>query len=189
MWWIASRKPKPVVFLLGPSGSGKSTVAEALRDRFGYLHVEIDRGVEADVFELEGLRVPWVEFLEQNNPSGLAGEIRRRLLSSRSKGAVVSFPSTIVFSEEQIQAANQHGICVAVLYGTRADCLAAFLRRESALNRGLGEEHWIKHNEESHALFGAPRYAPHRIPSFADGRHRDRKTVAKEIARRARRCR
>lgn len=189
MWWLASKKPKPVVFLLGPSGSGKSTVAETLRDLRGYLHIEMDRGVANDVFALEGLRVPWDEFMARNDPAALAGEIRRRILSSRRTGAVVSFPSTIVFSAEQIQAAKPHGLCIAVLFGTRADCLAAFLRREAALNRGLGEDHWIKHNEESHAHFAAPPYAPHRIPAFAAGRHRDRKALAQEIARRARRCR
>ena len=187
MWWIASKKPKPLVFLLGPSGSGKSTVAETLRDVHGYLHLEMDRGVADDVFALEGLRSLWNEFMERNDPAALAAEIRGRVLSSRRKGAVVSFPSTIVFSAEQIQAAKPHSLCIAVLYGTRADCLASFLRRESALNRGLGEDHWIKHNEDSHALFGAPPYAPHRIPAFAAGRHRDRKALAKEIARMARR--
>ena len=189
MWRLASQKPKPVVLLLGPSGSGKSTVAESVRERHGYLHIEIDRGTEADVLQLEGLRVPWDEFRTQNNPANLAGEIRRRILSSRSKGALVSFPSTIALSAEQIQAAKSLGICVAVLYGTRADCLQSFLRRERALNRGLDEAHWTKHNEESLALFDAPPYAPHRIPAFADGKHRDPKTLAKEIARMARRCR
>ena len=189
MWWIASNKPKPLVFLLGPSGSGKSTVAETLRDVHGYLTLEMDRGVTDDVFALEGLRSLWDEFMERNDPAALAAEIRRRILSSRRKGAVVSFPSTIVFSVEQIQAASRHGLCIAVLHGTRADCLASFLRREHELNRGLGEAHWIQHNKDSHALFGAPPYAPRLIPAFAGGRHRDRKALAKEIARRARRCR
>lgn len=173
--------PKPILFLLGPSGSGKSTIAKWVQADLGYLHIEIDRWPDGDGIDIEGIRVQWNLFLHQIMPSALADEIQRRIMSAQSSGAIVSFPSDVVFSQDHIDQAREQGICTAVLYGTGVDCVEAFLRRESKLNRGLGVEHWVNNNAYSYALFSTPQFAPYRMMSFENGKHRERQAIVRDI--------
>jgi hypothetical protein len=72
-----------------------------------------------------------------------------------------------------------------VLYGTGAECMAAFLQRERALGRGLGVDHWISNNAQSYAAFSAPYLAPYRVSAFGRGRFRDRAALVTEAKERA----
>jgi shikimate kinase len=179
----------PIVFLIGPSGSGKSTVAQWVQEDLGYLHIEVDRWPEGDGIDLEGIRVQWDNFMERNLLSDLAREIRRRTVRARKRGAILSFTSGVVFSKAHIEKAQHHGISIIVLYGTGADCLEAFLRREAERKSSLGVEHWVTNNAVYYAWFSAPYYARHRIMAFEYGKARDRKVIVEEIDQLIRRCR
>ncbi len=178
---ILTGELKPIVFLLGPSGSGKSTLAQWVQEDLGYLHMEIDRkplyGIDS-----EGLRVHWDKFRKNNQPAELAAEIRRRSEAAKKCGAIVSFPSGDVFSLANIMSARQHGIFVVALYGTGAECMTAFLRRESELKRGLDIKYWVDSNSYSYACLSIPYYDQYRIMAFEQGKHRGRKALVQEIA-------
>lgn len=172
---------KPIVFLLGPSGSGKSTLASWVQEDLGYLHVEIDRANGYGI-DIEGLRIQWDKFRENNQPAEFAAEIRRRIAVAQKCGTILSFPSGDAFSLANIISAREHGIFVAVLYGTGAECLAAFLRREAELERGFSAKHWVDNNAYSYACFSLPFYEQCRIMAFERGKHRERKALVQEIA-------
>ena len=144
------------MFLLGPSGAGKSKLSEWVAEDTGFLHIEIDRWPDGDGIDLAGLRNDWNTYLESGDPSRLAAAIRKRIRNARKQGAILSFPSTLVLAVPQMKAAEEHGIRPIVLYGTDADCLGAFLRREAELGRGLATDHWVQNNARTYAQFSRP---------------------------------
>jgi hypothetical protein len=174
----------PVIFLLGPSGAGKSTLAAAIRDKFGALHVEIDRHPQ-DGIDVEGLRAEWDTLWIRGDARVLAIQIRSRTEVAAARGTVLSFPSGVILSDSQIVSALCEAITPVVLYGTRDDCLQAFLTREEVTGRNLTTDHWIANSSRSHVEFGAPRFAPYRVQAFSSGSFRTIADIATEVWQRA----
>ena len=152
-------KLAPIVFLLGPSGSGKTTLACWLAEDLRFLHIEVDRWPEGDGVDLAGLRREWDAFVEFGKVGDLAAVIGERVCVAPKDGAVLSFPSTLVLPIALFEAAETHGIRLLVLYGTGAECLAAFLQRERDLGRGLDANHWVVNNARTYAEFIRPEYS------------------------------
>jgi hypothetical protein len=175
----------PILFLLGPSGVGKSTLAEWIRDDLTFLHIEIDRFPDGDGVDLEGLRTEWEAFWSRCDARPIAAAINDRARASGRSGAVLSFPSLVVLSPQHIQAAQHSGIRIIVLYGSGAECLESFLRREEQSGRRLTGEHWVQNNALSYARFSLPDYAACRVGVFAEGRFRDRGSLVAEMRQRA----
>lgn len=174
----------PIVFLIGPSGVGKSDLACHVASELHFLPLELDLPDGRDGIDMEGLRAEWNLYWEGSDPDPLASALQHRIGESHCAGSILSFSSLAVPSQEQLTAARQAGISFVLMYGSGADCLRSFLEREHQLNRGLDEDHWVRHNACSYALFSSPRFDRYRLEAFAGGKHRERAELVKEIAHR-----
>lgn len=172
----------PVVFLVGPSGTGKTTLGDWLAADLNLLHLEIDRLENERHEEMLWLQANWDLFLRDRDAAKMAAMIRERAAAAAGRaGAVLSFPSIVLFEPMHIDVLGRAGIRPIILYGSPADCLAGFLRREQKVARGLDEAHWRRHNEGLHATYDKAAYAPHRLDAFMKGAHRSRAELVAEI--------
>lgn len=171
----------PVLLVLGPSGAGKSTLGGFVRENLGFVHLEMDVYPGDNAVDRENLRPAWDEFYLRNLPGPLAIDLRRRARDAGARGVIATFPSPIVFSEIQLGAAEAESMAVLVLYGTREECLNAFLEREARLQRGLDADHWRRHNDAPYARFGLPAYARRRVSAFSAGTRRSRQSLLQEV--------
>lgn len=153
----------PVIFVVGPSGAGKSTIADWVATDLKLLHFDSD---SVGGIRVHGLGHEWKRFRRQLDPAPLLALLRDRVIEAGSVGAVVSFPSTIILSREQIDAAKCAGITTAVVYGSEEHCREAFLARERANGRGLDSTRWDSCNKLAHPVYGQPEYANVRIEAF-----------------------
>ena len=171
----------PIVFLLGPSGAGKSTLGRWLAEDCGFHHIEIDRRVEGDGIDLAGLRPEWDAFYLNGEVTGLASSIRDRVSNVGATGAVLSFNSMLCLDPRTIQAAERQGIRTFILYGSAADCLHTFLRREEAMRSGLDQAHWLRNNAQTYIEHSRTEYSPYRLRTFVMGKHRVRNEIVAEV--------
>lgn len=95
----------------------------------------------------------------------------------------MSFASTLVLGPEHIVAANEASIKVVYLYGSGADCIDAFVTRETKSGSGaLDLDHWIRHNRDSYASMSVPQFREHRVRAFGpNGKHRSCPAIFDEI--------
>lgn len=171
----------PVLLVLGLSGAGKSTMGRLVHENLGFLHLELDVYPSGADIDRGNLRQEWDEFYLRNLPGPLAAALRRRARSAGAKGVIATFPSSVVFSEIQLGAADAEAMAVLVLYGTVAECLEAYLERETRLQRGLDTAHWHRHNAEAHARFSLPAYAQRRVAAFSAGTRKSFTSLLAEI--------
>ena len=127
----------PILFLLGPSGVGKSTLGQWVAEDLDFLWIEIDRWPDGDGIDLADLRAEWHALWNASHADNIATTLRARALAKGTRGVVLTFPSLVVFSAQQLAVLEQAGIRVLVLYGTEKDCLAALLKREQESGRNL----------------------------------------------------
>jgi hypothetical protein len=175
------KEHKSILFLMGPSGVGKSTLAGWIAKDLGLLHIEIDRFPEGDGIDLEGLRTEWDAFWNGRNMGPITSTLLTRASSADCSGVILSFPSGVVPSSEHLEAAEKARVRVIVLYGTGAECLGSFLRRELASGRNLSVEHWIQNNALYYARFSEPRFAAHRLLVFERGEFQDRRKLVAKV--------
>jgi hypothetical protein len=170
------------IFVLGPSGVGKTKVSAHAAKRHNFLHLEIDRFPDGDGIDLEQLRVPWDTYWEECAAGILARELSRRAAAAGRRGCILSFPSGVVFSQQHVEAALGQGIAIRILYGSAADCIAAFIDREASTARGLTVEHWELNNASSYLMFSRPEFGPFRIEAFrAKGQRVHLRTLADRL--------
>lgn len=174
----------PILFVLGPSAIGKTKLGERVADDLNFLWIEIDRWPEGDGIDLAELRVEWSEFWNHCQAGAIATTLSTRVLSKAARGAIVTFPSRVVFSARQIMALQDCGIRVLILYGTVEECLESFLKRERELGRNLPKEHWLFNNSEAHKRFGDPSYERYRLEVFQSGQRLDRATLTTKVKNR-----
>jgi len=154
---------KPILLIFGPSGVGKSTFTERFIKDFDFLHINFDywdgKGIDGE--ELKKY---------VSSPQLLRSEIDKKL--NGNKGAVLTFPSNKIFSFNYIETAEQCGIKTVIFYGSKENCLDAFLGRgtPSIDNRFA---HWHKHNNRLYdgSMIKA-EHVPYIIEVFQD---KDRK--------------
>jgi len=164
----------PVIFVAGPSGAGKSTISEWLAVDLQFLHVDVDLWY-VNGLDVHGLRQEWRTFTRQLDPAPLAAVIRARIAAASCPGAVLSFPSNVIFTRKRIKVARSVGIYTVVLYGSARQCIDAFLARERTNGRGLSIECWYRFNTRAHARYGRSEYDDVRIEAFCpDGSRRSR---------------
>lgn len=176
------KSPASLILLLGPSGAGKSTLAAALSQSSNRLHIELDQW-QADGVDIAGLRREWDDFYQGQRPEALSRELTRRVAEGDYQGAIVSLPSLVVLPLSLIEHAQRCGISTVILYGSGAECLAAFLRRLSTCERNLDANYWIACNAGAYMTHSRPEYAPYRIEVFCNGKHRALEELQSEILR------
>lgn len=164
----------PILFLLGPSGAGKSKLGQWVSEDLNFLWIEIDRWPEGDGIDLADLRTEWDAFWNACQAGAIVTTLRARVLAKAARGAVLTFPSRVVFSMPQLASLEQAGIRVLVLYGTEEYCLAAFLKRERESGRNLTKEHWLGNNSDIHKRLGDSSYQRYRREVFQAGCFLDR---------------
>ncbi len=174
----------PIILVFGPSGVGKSSLGERLAQQFNFHHREIDRYPE-DGIDLEALRPEWDAFLRCCEARPLSQVVSGRASACGFAGAVLTFPGNFVPLAQHLSAAESVGMTPVVLFGQRAECLAAFLGREGSNGRGLGEIDWHANNDDSHAAFGADYFEPYRLWPFERGSFRDGRAITREVRERA----
>jgi hypothetical protein len=188
---VAARRRKAtrsteVHLVFGPSGAGKSTVGNFASRRLNWLHLEIDRFGSVDQPIDDGidhynLRTPWNTFWNSLESQLLISELAARAQMAARDHCILTFPSDVVPGPQHLA---DPALQVHILYGTAADCLRAFLCRESRLARGIDETHWQTHNAESYICFSRPYFEKHRIRAFSvNGRHRHPPLVLAEMRR------
>src|SRR5438105_14899601 len=101
---------KPVVFLLGPSGAGKSTLSGWLAEDAFLFHLEIDPFPTGDGIDAAGLRAEWDSFLSGKSAGPLVAAILHKAASARAAGAVLSFPSRLLLSINQLSELRRAGV-------------------------------------------------------------------------------
>jgi len=180
---------EPILLILGPSGAGKTTLGDYLAEHHCMLHVNFDQ--PGDGVDIEHLRKEWNAFLDDRNPQFLADEIRRRIRAGGWKGASITCPSGIVPSSDpnappwflprkyprEMKGIGLH--CV-VVYGTREECLAAFLSRD----RNLNETYWNDNNSWWYTASSANDFGEYMLQAFNNGHRRELREMFEEIQRR-----
>ena len=174
---------RPLLFVLGPSGSGKTTLGRWLAEDLGLLHLEMDLWGR-DAMGVHSLRKEWDAFWGRADAASLVSAACERADGAGCQGAVLTFPSAFVPRRQHRRAAETSGIELLVLYGTGAECLAAFMRRESGSEGALDEDYWVRHNARPYAEFSRPAFAPYLLDVFEHGSFRDRGDLVSAVATR-----
>jgi len=172
---------REIWLILGPSGVGKSFFAEFLKKKRGWTHIDIDQyPPEGNIIDVLKLRAPWDAYWKRKDAAPLRQELEIR--AGTTNGCVMSFASTLILSREHIVAANKALVKVVYLYGSRADCKKAFVKRERKLRSGLDLNHWKLHNQDFYAEIGRSEFREHRVRVFGpDGKHLSCSAIFKEI--------
>jgi hypothetical protein len=179
----------PIWLILGPSGAGKTSFGQFLATEKNWLNLEIDQFTHpgdppVDGINYHHLRAPWDRFYAHHDASDLHSEISTRIACQEKVGCILTFPSGVVLSTAHLQASIMF-LSVWVLYGTAADCMQAFLKREAVLSRGLDLNHWINNNWQTYFLFSLPPLGPHRVNVFTpQGDRRSHADTFDELAAR-----
>jgi hypothetical protein len=169
----------PRVIVFGPSGVGKSTVPQELT-RQNWLHFESDVPSGRDGVTEAGLRSEWDGLYCRQQPDQFSAALETRAKAADRLGAVVSLPSLILFASSVLASCQQTGLTPVILFGSRDDCLRAFVDRECRTGRNLSVAHWDANNLQQSA-FGSQEYAAFRIEAFRDHAHRPLRELIDEI--------
>jgi len=170
-----------VLLVLGLSGAGKSTLGAWLAEDLGLIHHEIDR---CDGVDLACIRPEWESFLRDGSAGPLADALRAQAEGAECEGVVLTTSSDVVLDSRSLMAARGCGIHSAVLYGSLAECLGAFLSREAQMDRGLDAVHWHAHNDRALAEYGRAKYRRWRLPAFEKGARRSRVALVADVSKR-----
>jgi hypothetical protein len=179
----------PILFILGPSGAGKTTLADYLASQHRVLHINFDQ--PGNGVDIEGLRKEWNALLDDRNPISLVDAIRNRIRAGDWRGASVTCPSGIVpsgnpgasgclLSKEYLQEMKSLGLHCIVVYGTRDECLAAFLARDPDKD----ERYWRANNPHWHTNSAKKDFGELILRAFSEGRRRSLPDIFKEIQHR-----
>jgi hypothetical protein len=165
------RRARPILFVLGPAGSGKTTLGRSLAAS-GFQHIDLDAPAPSRVPEpgLDKLRWGLEVLAERARIGPLALALESLDGRHRHRGTVLTFTSKATLPPRHAAAVERAGIDLVVLYASGADCLEGCLARERSAGRVMPTAHWIEHNASSYAQLSLPHLAPHRVPSYRDGR-------------------
>ena len=172
---------KKVLLIFGPSGSGKTTIARELVKKFNFLHYDIDPFYPTgDPIDNYHLRQEWNLYFDQGNPEALIEILNRRANEQNKDGIVLSFPSFIL-TPYLFSIAFQVGLKSIILFGSKDECLNAFLKREEQNERFLPPIHWEINNNHFYDAMCNSEYDKYRVLTFEKGNRRTMDEILKEI--------
>jgi gluconate kinase len=158
----------PIWFILGPSGVGKTTVSREIAERQAWLWYEIDEFSRDDGkngIDAEAIRNEWDVYWERYSPSKLIQTLLARMKHHRKQGVILSFSSTLILQDERLRPLKGN-IDVVYLYGTKAQCLEAFLARERDKRRNLTVDIWKTFNTPIFKFLESEECAHHKLSVF-----------------------
>jgi len=154
-------------FILGPSGVGKTTFGDFVAQRGKYLHLKIDTGIEGENgIDVEGIRDQWDILASEHDFVPLALKLNRRAADAAVQGCILTFPSGIVFDQNEIRTADKYHIAIRYLFASKERCISAFIKRES--KDGFPEhdrQYWAANNKTYETIGGLP-LAPYRVQVY-----------------------
>jgi len=169
-----------IIFIFGPSGVGKSSFGGYLSNHHNWLHLEIDIPKTNDV-DIHEIKHHWAEY-RNGNATPLLAELNTRVKSLGRTGCVITFRSTDLLLNHELEFTQKQGVIVTYFYGTAADCIFSFLQREESLGSQLGLNHWLIHNQQSYLRMSLPDLSLYRINVFKpDGTRRQWDEVSRQI--------
>lgn len=168
------------ILVFGPSGAGKSFISAEFAREYKFLHYEADRWPEQDGIDFHNLRTEWELFITQGDPKPLYEIMISRARAEKKNGAILSLPSMIPNSGLLLQA-KQENLHSIILYGSAAECIESFLKREMETGRNLSSQHWYDNNCGFYMRMSSPEFAPFRVLAFNQGKRKDLKGVLAEI--------
>ena len=159
---------KPVIFLLGPSGVGKTFVSTGLREDFSFRHFVIhEKSFEASCFPAEWDKDPGqIDFT-------ILASIARSRLAVEQRGAVLSIPTEMVFSRQQLEAATRAGVTPVVLWGPKERCFELRRVRQTKNHGSFGKsqvKRYWQHNTRTFETYARAEYADVRVEAFQPDR-------------------
>lgn len=169
-----------IIFLFGPSGVGKSSFGSYLSSHHNWLHLEIDIPNTNDV-DIHEIQHHWSEY-RNGNATQLLAELTTRVKSLDRAGCVLTFRSTDLLLNHELEFIQKQGVVVTYLYGSAADCIFSFLQREDKQGSQLGLNHWLIHNQQSYLRMSLPDLSSYRINVFKpNGTRRQWDEVSRHI--------
>lgn len=182
---VSARHPLPVVFIGGLSGVGKTETAEWIAEHHRFIHLNIDRDDGLDGIDVFAIRREWDACHNDGEPTALAAAIRRMTRQRRASGAVLSFPSALIFDRALVENVRTAGITTILLSGRPEWCVRAFLERESRRARHLEEQHWHHYNDLAVRTYTDEWFSAISVPTFlSDGSRRPLAHIAGDILHR-----
>jgi hypothetical protein len=157
---------KPILFVLGPSGVGKSRLSEKLASG-GFLYVHIDTDSPKRSFAANGFPAEWDADFSSMKLSNLFAVLRDRL-NNKHAGAVVSFPTTYLFTPEMLAEASRLGVTPLLLWGTRDHCVKAAQERIRKKGFPFDASRYQQRNGPTFAAYSSSEYEPFRVAAFRD---------------------
>lgn len=173
----------PTALVTGLSGAGKTQVCEWLAQD-GFLHLDGDVR-EANGIDRLGIRSEWNQFWNRGEPQRLAMALRARARKVGAHGALLSLPSTAVFTVERVARTRAIDLRLIVLFGTPQNCIRAFLEREKKMPGPMGDADWHRNNDHVYEQYVNSAFDSVRIEAFRpDGLRWSRKEIVKMILER-----
>jgi len=170
-----------ILFIFGPSGVGKSSFGSHLSNHHNWLHAEIDVPNTNNVDSHE-IRHEWGEY-RNGNATPLLAKLDKRVKYLGRAGCVLTFRSTDLLLDHELQLTEKQGVVVTYLYGSAADCILSFLQREHKQGSQLGLNHWLTHNQHSYLRMSLPDLSSYRVNVFnPDGTRRHWDEISRQIS-------
>jgi hypothetical protein len=171
---------KPVIFLLGPSGVGKTFVSTGLEEDYSFRHFVIHE----KSFKANGFPAEWDKDPGQIDVANLATTVRSRL-AVEQHDAILSIPTTQVFTCQQLEAASRAGVSPVVLWGTEERCLEARRVLQTARIGWFDEHDYRRKNRRTFETYARSEYDDFRVAAFrSDGSRWPRERILAPIMER-----
>jgi hypothetical protein len=157
---------KPILFVFGPSGVGKSHLSKKMASD-GFLYVHIDTDSSKRSFAANGFPAEWDADFSSVKLPNLVAVLQDRLKKEHA-GAVVSFPTTHLFTPEMLAEALRLGATPLLLWGTREHCVKAAQERIRKKGYPFNASRYQRLNGPAFAAYSSSEYAPFRVDAFRD---------------------
>jgi len=129
-------------------------------------------------YDIHQLQHEWDLLCLQGNVLPLVQALRQKVTGANKTNCVLTFPSDVVVS------GRNRLIQICYLYGSKAHCINAFLRRELETGRNMDVNSWIQHNRDIYTAMNLPSIEPYRIHVFTrEGHHRSHADIWGEVSK------